>query len=141
MHPSGSNDVHELYLMCEDVHAFRKEMDRRGIATTDVQSEGWGLLTQLTLPGGGRLGVYQPRHARPPVAGTPGQSQSEALLDTLPVFFRAASVFESPERAREWLETELPALGGRRPVDLCDTVGGRRLVEDAIRRIQHGDFS
>jgi hypothetical protein len=23
------------------------------------------MLTQLTLPGGGKLGVYQPRHARP----------------------------------------------------------------------------
>jgi hypothetical protein len=26
---------------------------------------GWGVLTKLTLPGGGELGVYQPRHARP----------------------------------------------------------------------------
>ena len=26
----------------------------------------WGLLTQVHLPGGGRLGVNQPRHARPP---------------------------------------------------------------------------
>jgi hypothetical protein len=30
-----------------------------------VQNQGWGLLTQVTLPGGGKLGVYQPRHARP----------------------------------------------------------------------------
>jgi hypothetical protein len=28
-----------------------------------VQDEGWGLLTQLTLPGGGKLGIYQSRHA------------------------------------------------------------------------------
>ena len=141
LHPSGKNDVHELYLICDDIQAFRNEMDRRDIATTEVRNEGWGLLTHLTLPGGGRVGVYQPRHARPPVAGTTEQPRSEALLDTLPVLFRAASVFESPERAREWLETELPALGGRRPVDLCDTAAGRRLVQDAIRRIEYGEFS
>jgi hypothetical protein len=28
-------------------------------------NQGWGMLTQLTLPGGGKLGVYQPRHGRP----------------------------------------------------------------------------
>jgi hypothetical protein len=30
-----------------------------------LQDEGWGVLTQLTLPGGGKLSVYEPRHARP----------------------------------------------------------------------------
>ena len=141
VHPSGSNDVHKLYLMCDDIHALRKEMDQSGIATTDVQEEGWGLLTHLTLPGGGRLGVYQPRHVRPPAVGTPAQSRSGALLDVLGVFCRAGSVFGSPERAREWLQTALPALGGQRPIDLCDTVEGRRLVQDAIRRIEYGEFS
>jgi len=32
-----------------------------------VTDRGWGLLTEATLPGGGKLGVYQPRHARPPL--------------------------------------------------------------------------
>jgi len=40
-------------------------MATHGIACGPVQNQGWGLLTQLTLPGGGKLGVYQPRHARP----------------------------------------------------------------------------
>ncbi len=71
---------------------------------------------------------------------TLGRTQSEVLLDTLRVFFRAASAFESLERASEWLDTEVPALGGQRPVDLCDTFEGRRLVQDAIRRIEHGEF-
>jgi hypothetical protein len=26
---------------------------------------GWGALTQVQLPGGGKLAVYEPRHARP----------------------------------------------------------------------------
>jgi hypothetical protein len=71
VHPGDENDVHELYLLCDDVEAFVAEMRGRGIACGPVQSPGWGLLTQLSLPGGGKLGVYQPRHARPkaPTAG------------------------------------------------------------------------
>jgi hypothetical protein len=66
VHPSDRSDVHELYLMCDDVQAFMSEMEGRGINCDPVQDQGWGLLTQVTLPGGGRLGVYQPRHGRPP---------------------------------------------------------------------------
>ena len=65
VHPSDENDVHEFYLMCDDVEGFIAEMGKRGIACGPVHNQGWGLLTQITLPGGGKLGVYQPRHARP----------------------------------------------------------------------------
>ena len=65
VHPAEENDVHEFYLMCDDVEAFVAAMKKRNIACGPVQNQGWGLLTQVTLPGGGRLGVYQPRHARP----------------------------------------------------------------------------
>jgi hypothetical protein len=65
VHPSDRNDVHEFYLMCEDVKAFIATMKKRKIACGRVQNQGWGLLTHVKLPGGGKLGVYQPRHARP----------------------------------------------------------------------------
>jgi hypothetical protein len=65
VHPSERNNVHEFYLMCDDVEAFIADMKMRRITCGPVQNQGWGLLTQLTLPGGGTLGVYQPRHARP----------------------------------------------------------------------------
>jgi hypothetical protein len=65
VHPSGENDTHELYFMCDNVAAFVSEMSGQGIDCTVVENLGWGLRTQLTLPGGGRLGVYEPRHARP----------------------------------------------------------------------------
>ncbi|HVS38917.1 MAG TPA: hypothetical protein VMS17_25390 [Gemmataceae bacterium] len=69
VHPSGENDVHEFYLMCDDVEAFVAEMKRSDVACGPVRNQGWGLLTHLMLPGGGRLGVYQPRHARPKAMG------------------------------------------------------------------------
>jgi hypothetical protein len=65
VHPSEKNDVHELYLMCDDVKAFIADMKKRGIACGPVHRPGWGVLTHVMLPGGGKLGVYEPRHARP----------------------------------------------------------------------------
>jgi len=65
VHPSDENDVHEFYLMCDDVEAFVEAMSKRNIRCGPVRNQGWGLLTQVMLPGGGKLGVYQPRHARP----------------------------------------------------------------------------
>jgi len=64
-HPSEKNDIHEFYLMCDDVGAFITEMKAHKIPCDPVQDEGWGILTAITLPGGGKLGVYQPRHGRP----------------------------------------------------------------------------
>ena len=65
VHPSSQNGVHEFYLMCDDVEALVAEMKNRNIDCDAVQSQGWGLITHVTLPGGGKLGIYQPRHARP----------------------------------------------------------------------------
>src|SRR3989442_5734791 len=70
VHPSAKNGRHELYLMCDDVEGFIAEMKQRNIACGPVQSQGWGMLTQVTLPGGGKLGIYQPRHAQPKAMST-----------------------------------------------------------------------
>jgi hypothetical protein len=66
VHPSEQNDVHELYLMCDDVDAFVARMQGLNVACSPVQTLNWGRITHLVLPGGGKLGVYEPRHARPP---------------------------------------------------------------------------
>ncbi len=65
VHPSSNNDVHEFYLMCEDVEALVGEMQRYGVPCAAVEDLGWGIRTHVMLPGGGQLGIYQPRHARP----------------------------------------------------------------------------
>lgn len=65
VHPSEENEVHELYLMCDDIKALVAEMKRQGIKCGEVDDQGWGILTHVVLPGGGKLGVYQPRHPRP----------------------------------------------------------------------------
>lgn len=65
VHGSDKNNVHELYLMCDDIGRLVAAMKQRGLACSAIDDQGWGVLTQLTLPGGGKLGVYQPRHKRP----------------------------------------------------------------------------
>lgn len=65
VHPSDENDVHEFFLMCEDADRFVARMRELGVACEAVRDMGWGRLTQVRLPGGGQLGVYEPRHARP----------------------------------------------------------------------------
>ena len=64
-HPSEENNIHEFYLLCDDIKTFRIQMSEQNISCNEVKDEGWGLLFQLTLPGGGRISIYQPRHARP----------------------------------------------------------------------------
>ena len=65
VHPAGTGNTHELFLMCDDVGSFVARMSGRGVTCSDVQTERWGLITRLPLPGGGTLGVYQPRHPSP----------------------------------------------------------------------------
>ncbi len=64
VHPYKRNNVHQLYLMCEDVDQFMADMKQRGIACEPLVEAEWGRLTYISLPGGGKLGVYQPKHAR-----------------------------------------------------------------------------
>ena len=65
VHPSDENDVHELFLMCDDVQAFIAEMTKNGVACSPIDEQRWGSITRLALPGGGKLGIYQPKHPTP----------------------------------------------------------------------------
>ena len=65
IHPSERNDVHEFYLMCDDINALIAKLRERNVSYSDVQELSWGFLTDVTLPGGGRLGIYEPKHERP----------------------------------------------------------------------------
>jgi hypothetical protein len=65
VHPAETGGGHELYLMCDNVETTIAELGAKGIACSEVSDQGWGLLTEITLPGGGRVGLYQPRHPSP----------------------------------------------------------------------------
>jgi len=61
-HPSDQNDAHELYFMCEDLRAEMSALAEKGVHCSDVQEARWGSISKLPLPGGGQIGLYQPKH-------------------------------------------------------------------------------
>lgn len=87
VHPARKNDVHEFFFTCSDIHAFVAAMEKRGTVCSSIQTQGWGQLTQVTLPGGGKLGVYQPRHARP----KPARARNPATIPFKGSFPRSKS--------------------------------------------------
>jgi catechol 2,3-dioxygenase-like lactoylglutathione lyase family enzyme len=71
-HPADGAGRHELYLMCDDIHATMDELGAKGVEfTRPIAEERWGLITGIRLPGGGELGLYEPRHPTPPHHRTP----------------------------------------------------------------------
>ena len=61
-HPSEKNGAHELYFLCDDLKAEIASLARKGLKCTKVHQERWGSVTKVPLPGGGEIGLYQPKH-------------------------------------------------------------------------------
>jgi hypothetical protein len=61
-HPVEDNERHELYFMCEDLAAEIKSLAKRNVKCSAVQEARWGSISKIRLPGGGEVGLYQPKH-------------------------------------------------------------------------------
>jgi len=65
VHPAEAPDQ-GLYLLCDDLEATLAALARRGVTErTPIRQESWGFVTELRLPDGSQLPLYQPTHARP----------------------------------------------------------------------------
>lgn len=64
LHPGEEGNTHEIYFMTSDLTAAMASLAERGVACEAPTDQGWGVLTRLQLPGGGQVGLYEPRHAR-----------------------------------------------------------------------------
>jgi catechol 2,3-dioxygenase-like lactoylglutathione lyase family enzyme len=63
VHPAADDGRHELYLMCDDIAATMADLEAKGAEfTSPVTEQGFGLVTSIAVPGGGELGLYEPRH-------------------------------------------------------------------------------
>ena len=60
-HPSD-DAAHELYFMCDDLKSEMASLAQKGVECSSVQEQRWGSITKMRLPGGGQLGLYQPKH-------------------------------------------------------------------------------
>ena len=61
-HPSDENGPHELYFMCDSLKAEMAALTKKGVKCSEVHEERWGSITRIRLPGGGEIGLYQPKH-------------------------------------------------------------------------------
>jgi len=122
VHPGEGNDKHEFYCMTDDLEALLADLRTRGIACSTPAALGWGMLTHVTLPGGGKLGVYQPRHARPPsppstnsiekrAADGPEGEKASRNLEAITPFFIVKDLQASIAYYRERLGFQLDSQG------------------------------
>jgi catechol 2,3-dioxygenase-like lactoylglutathione lyase family enzyme len=65
VHPAEGNEQHELFLMCSDLKAEISKLGSKGVHCSSVQEARWGSIARIKLPGGGDLGLYQPKHPSP----------------------------------------------------------------------------
>jgi len=61
-HPSDKNGPHELYFLCDNVKTEIASLAKQGVKCSEVHEERWGSITKMRLPGGGEVGLYQPKH-------------------------------------------------------------------------------
>lgn len=67
IHPKNEADsrktTHEFYLMCDDIAVTVEQLQKKGVEfVRPVADQGFGLMTAIKMPGGGELGLYQPKH-------------------------------------------------------------------------------
>ena len=63
-HPAEENNRHELYLMCDDLKAEMAALRAKGVECAEVMEALRGSITKIRLPGGGQIGLYEPKHPR-----------------------------------------------------------------------------
>jgi hypothetical protein len=48
--------------MCDDLSATMKELSAKSVQCGEITEARWGSIASIHLPGGGELGLYQPKH-------------------------------------------------------------------------------
>jgi catechol 2,3-dioxygenase-like lactoylglutathione lyase family enzyme len=62
VHPAEENERPELYFMCSDLRREISELEKKDVHFSDIQEARWGSVARIRLPGGGEIGLYQPKH-------------------------------------------------------------------------------
>jgi len=70
IHPAGEVEGglggggHQLWIMCDDLEGTVAELRGRGAVISDEVTEaGFGRFSEISVPGAGEIGLYEPRHA------------------------------------------------------------------------------
>jgi predicted enzyme related to lactoylglutathione lyase len=67
-HPTDgdpASGTHDISFYCDDLEATVAELKTRGATFDDgIADHGYGLVTHLTMPGGVKVQIYQPKYAK-----------------------------------------------------------------------------
>lgn len=74
--PGDAATQHAISFMCDDIHATVADLRARGVEIDGEPADhGYGIVVMMTLPGGTRVQLYEPRHTTaisfPARAGSP----------------------------------------------------------------------
>jgi catechol 2,3-dioxygenase-like lactoylglutathione lyase family enzyme len=61
-HPHDQNNKHEMFFTCDDLRKQVAALQKKGVQVGSVSEERWGARTTILLPGGGAIGLYEPKH-------------------------------------------------------------------------------
>jgi catechol 2,3-dioxygenase-like lactoylglutathione lyase family enzyme len=61
-HPAAESGAHEMYFLCDNLKSEMAGLLQKGIVFSSVHEERWGSVVKMSLPGGGQIGLYQPKH-------------------------------------------------------------------------------
>jgi catechol 2,3-dioxygenase-like lactoylglutathione lyase family enzyme len=63
VHPTSGPATQELFLTCDDLETTMAVLAADGVEFTEPPTrQRWGTVTGIRLPGGGRIGLYEPHH-------------------------------------------------------------------------------
>jgi hypothetical protein len=62
--------------MCDAIAGTLTDLKSKNVKVSDVSERPWGKVATFTLPGGGRIGVYKPKHPSPLKLKRGGMKQS-----------------------------------------------------------------
>lgn len=66
--------------------------------------------------------------------------ETEKAISLSELYAKGMNVFRDKSDFETWLQTKIPAMGGRRPTDMLSSMVGRQYVIDELNRILHGVF-
>ena len=66
---------------------------------------------------------------------------SEKMLEIADIYAFGSIVFEQKGKLQQWMNTQILAIGNKKPVELLSSSYGRRYIRQLLGRIEHGVFS
>lgn len=66
------------------------------------------------------------------------QDMTERALQLASLYQMGEEIFGQAEKFRSWMQYPNPIFGGKKPIDLLDSLYGFRAIEDELVRIDYG---